>query len=103
LPTAGTFNGSRRLHLWPVVAWQRTGRGLIIKWFQPRFTGDASEETLLMANLHPMLRPYRPSADDPFDRVKAAHLLSRAGFGGTEAEIEKVLQLGPTGRDRLAL
>jgi uncharacterized protein (DUF1800 family) len=48
-----------------------------------------------MANLHPLLRPYRPSAEDPFDRVKAAHLLSRAGFGGTEAEIERVMQLGP--------
>src|SRR5690349_17302319 len=48
-----------------------------------------------MANLHPLLRPYRPTSDDPFDRVKAAHLLSRAGFGGTEAEIDKVLKLGP--------
>ena len=48
-----------------------------------------------MATLHPLLRPYKPTADQPFDRVKAAHLLNRAGFGGTEAEIEKVMKLGP--------
>ncbi|MEA2735777.1 MAG: hypothetical protein QOE14_2228 [Humisphaera sp.] len=48
-----------------------------------------------MANLHPLLRPYKPTDDEPFDRIKAAHLLSRAGFGGTEAEIEKVQKLGP--------
>ncbi len=48
-----------------------------------------------MATLHPLLRPYRPSAEQPFDRIKAAHLLNRAGFGGTPAEIEKVLKLGP--------
>ena len=48
-----------------------------------------------MATLHPLLRPYKPSADQPFDRVKAAHLLNRAGFGGTEGEIDKVLKLGP--------
>ena len=48
-----------------------------------------------MANLHPLLRPYKPTAEQPFDRVKAAHLLNRAGFGGTEAEIEQVLKLGP--------
>jgi hypothetical protein len=48
-----------------------------------------------MATLHPLLRPYRPSAEQPFDRIKAAHLLNRAGFGGTPAEIDKVLKLGP--------
>jgi hypothetical protein len=48
-----------------------------------------------MATLHPLLRPYKPTPDNPFDRVKAAHLLNRAGFGGTEAEIEQVLKLGP--------
>jgi hypothetical protein len=46
-------------------------------------------------SLHPMLRPYKPSSDSPFDRVKAAHLLNRCGFGGTTEEIEKVLSLGP--------
>ncbi len=49
----------------------------------------------MAATLHPMLRPYKPSDEQPFDRVRAAHLLSRAGFGGTEQEIEKVLKLGP--------
>ena len=48
-----------------------------------------------MATLHPLLRPYKPTAEQPFDRVKAAHLLNRAGFGGTEAEIDKVMKLGP--------
>ena len=48
-----------------------------------------------MATLHPMLRPFVPSEGDPFDRIKAAHLLNRAGFGGTEEEIEQVLKLGP--------
>ena len=32
-----------------------------------------------MAFLHPLLKPYKPSADDPFDALKAAHLLNRAG------------------------
>jgi hypothetical protein len=50
-----------------------------------------------MAFLHPLLRPYRPSSDNPFDAVKAAHLLNRAGFGGTQEEIEKVVELGPEG------
>jgi hypothetical protein len=42
-----------------------------------------------------MLQPYRPIASDPFDSCKAAHLLNRAGFGGTRDEIAQVLQLGP--------
>jgi len=33
--------------------------------------------------------------DDPFDAVKAAHLLNRAGFGGTPAEVAAVMQQGP--------
>jgi hypothetical protein len=48
-----------------------------------------------MATFHRLLAPYRPSASDPFDVVKAAHLLNRAGFGGTSDEIEKVMKLGP--------
>jgi hypothetical protein len=48
-----------------------------------------------MATLHPLLRPYKPTSDNPFDVVKAAHLLNRAGFGGTPAEIEKAVKLGP--------
>ena len=48
-----------------------------------------------MAISHALLRPYEPTAADPFDAVKAAHLLNRAGFGGTAEEIEKVRKLGP--------
>lgn len=47
-----------------------------------------------MADTHPLLQPFAPTASDPFDRVKAAHLLNRAGFGGTEEEIQKALKLG---------
>jgi uncharacterized protein (DUF1800 family) len=42
-----------------------------------------------------MLEPFKPTAADPFDRVKAAHLLQRACFGGTADEIDEVLELGP--------
>lgn len=48
-----------------------------------------------MASLHPLLRPFKPTSESSFDAVKAAHLLNRAGFGGTDDEIEKVLKLGP--------
>src|SRR6476661_7614826 len=48
-----------------------------------------------MSKFHKLLQPYEPTTVDPFDNVKAAHLLNRAGFGGTEAEIEKVRKLGP--------
>lgn len=48
-----------------------------------------------MAKLHPMLHAYKPSSDEPWDWVRAAHLLNRAGFGGTAEEIERVLDEGP--------
>ncbi|HEY0008298.1 MAG TPA: DUF1800 family protein, partial [Tepidisphaeraceae bacterium] len=48
-----------------------------------------------MAKLHPMLEPYEPSAVNPFDAVKAAHLLNRATFGGTTEEINSVVAAGP--------
>ncbi len=48
-----------------------------------------------MATSHPMLVPYKPTDADPFDARKAAHLLNRAGFGGTPAEIDRVVQMGP--------
>ena len=38
----------------------------------------------------PSLRRYQPSAQNPWDRVKTAHLLSRAGFGGTPDEVTRV-------------
>jgi len=50
-----------------------------------------------MPKLHPLLEPYVPTSDDPFDGIKAAHLLNRAGFGGTPEEIAAVQQLGPQG------
>jgi hypothetical protein len=49
-----------------------------------------------MIKSHPLLQPYKPTSDDPFDAVKAAHLLNRAGFGGTPAEVAKVAEMGPT-------
>jgi len=49
-----------------------------------------------MARLHAQLQPYQPTERDPFDATKAAHLLNRAGFGGTRQEIEETTQLGPT-------
>jgi Protein of unknown function (DUF1800) len=48
-----------------------------------------------MVSPHPLLSPYVASDSDPFDDVKAAHLLNRAGFGGTEDEIQRVKKLGP--------
>jgi hypothetical protein len=48
-----------------------------------------------MAATHPLLMPYTPTDTDPFDATKAAHLLSRTGFGGTQEEIDQVMSLGP--------
>ena len=47
-----------------------------------------------MSTLHPELQPYKPTSADPFDAIKAAHLLNRAGFGGTPREVEKVMKGG---------
>src|SRR5687767_11167505 len=49
----------------------------------------------VMAKLHPLLEPYQPSEADPFDAIKAAHLLNRAGFGGTPEEVRAVVEQGP--------
>src|SRR6186997_1727351 len=48
-----------------------------------------------MAKLHAMLQPFAETSGDPFDATKAAHLLNRAGFGGTPEEIDHVRSLGP--------
>ncbi|HEV2292407.1 MAG TPA: DUF1800 domain-containing protein [Tepidisphaeraceae bacterium] len=48
-----------------------------------------------MAKLIGPLQPYKPTSEKHFDSVKAAHLLNRAGFGGTEDEVKRVLELGP--------
>jgi len=37
----------------------------------------------------------KPIAKESWDFSRAAHLLNRAGFGGTPAEIERLVQLGP--------
>lgn len=50
-----------------------------------------------MPRPHPQLQPYDPAVDGAFDTVKAAHLLNRAGFGGTPSEIARVLEQGPAG------
>jgi hypothetical protein len=47
-----------------------------------------------MAKLHAQLEPFVESSTEPWDRVRAAHLLNRAGFGGTEEEIEQVVSMG---------
>ncbi len=49
-----------------------------------------------MAKLPADLLPFEPTARDPFDATKAAHLLSRAGFGPAPGEAEKLAALGPT-------
>lgn len=42
-----------------------------------------------------MLKAYQPSAERPWDRRLARHLLERAGFGGTSAEVDELVALGP--------
>ena len=39
--------------------------------------------------------PYRPSAAEPWDAARVAHLHRRAGFGGTRAELLRDVQEGP--------
>src|SRR5438105_1526405 len=53
-------------------------------------------EGVAMLKPHALLQPYKPGESDPFDSVKAGHLLNRAGFGGTGEEIAKVVEMGPT-------
>ncbi len=40
--------------------------------------------------------PYQPTAQDPWDLRKVAHLHRRAGFGATRAELQRDLRAGPT-------
>ncbi|MEM1069247.1 MAG: DUF1800 family protein, partial [Planctomycetota bacterium] len=39
--------------------------------------------------------PYEPSAETPWDTGAAAHLMRRAGFGATGAELEELVQRSP--------
>jgi hypothetical protein len=41
------------------------------------------------------LRTFQPTAGNPWNRVKAAHLLNRAGFGGTPEQIARVASMRP--------
>jgi uncharacterized protein (DUF1800 family) len=46
--------------------------------------------------------PYEPTAEDPWDLRKVAHLHRRAGFGATWAELQRDLKAGPVASvDRL--
>lgn len=40
------------------------------------------------------LRPFEPTAERPWDRRLAGHLLERAGFGGTVADVDELVELG---------
>lgn len=41
-----------------------------------------------------LLRKFRPTASNPWDYAKAAHLLNRAGFGGRPEEIDRLVRVG---------
>ncbi len=43
---------------------------------------------------HPDLEPWTPSASDPWNKRKAAHLLRRAGFGAAPEEVSALVALG---------
>ncbi|HEY2787761.1 MAG TPA: DUF1800 family protein, partial [Fimbriiglobus sp.] len=45
--------------------------------------------------IHNPWSPYRPTADNPWDRKKVGHLYRRAGFGATRAELDRGLAAGP--------
>lgn len=47
--------------------------------------------------------PYQPIARKEFDFAAAQHLLSRAGFGGTPAQIRALVERGPEGAVELLL
>ena len=49
---------------------------------------------MLRTNETPWAR-YQPSADDPWDLRKVAHLHRRAGFGATRDELLRDLEAGP--------
>lgn len=48
----------------------------------------------LAANVAAELSPYQPSASRPFDKLLAAHLMRRAGFGATPQELDTIVQIG---------
>jgi hypothetical protein len=44
-----------------------------------------------------LLQPFQPSAADPWDLAKVAHLARRAGFGASGETLNRLFQLGPDG------
>jgi hypothetical protein len=44
---------------------------------------------------YPGLEPFEPTTENPWNATKAAHLLARAGFGGTAEEIAQAVADGP--------
>ena len=42
-----------------------------------------------------MLEAFEPTASDPWDASRAAHLARRAGFGARPAEVARLVELGP--------
>lgn len=44
-----------------------------------------------------LLDPFRPTANDPWDFEKAAHLARRAGFGAPPERVRELVELGPAG------
>ncbi|MBI2301906.1 MAG: DUF1800 domain-containing protein [Armatimonadetes bacterium] len=41
------------------------------------------------------IRTWKPTRTEPWDRRRARHLLERAGFGGTSAEVDRLVKMGP--------
>ena len=40
------------------------------------------------------METYKPGKADPWDERKAAHLLNRAGFGGTPQDVAELVRIG---------
>ncbi|HEY3130818.1 MAG TPA: DUF1800 domain-containing protein [Acidobacteriota bacterium] len=55
----------------------------------------APAETGRRSALAESLKPYKPSAGEPWNYERAAHLLRRAGFGGDYAQVQQFVRLGP--------
>lgn len=60
----------------------------------PATTSSAGIEAVVCPFGHVDLDPWRPGANDPWDKRKAAHLLRRAGFGASDEELDAVVVLG---------
>jgi uncharacterized protein (DUF1800 family) len=58
------------------------------------FETQVPAEFSAMARLHPALTPWQPSPAEPWDAIRAAHLMNRAGFGGTPEEVAALVEMG---------